>query len=202
MTAPTPKDFLATVISMWEGGYQSYVDDAGNWVTAPNGERVDVGTNRGVTPGALAAHRGVRPWTLTRDDMMSVTLDEAVDIGVKHYYEEPKLDLLPWGPATASVVDFGWMSGPYQAVLSTQRMIGARPPDGIIGPVTAARYSEWEGALGWNRATAAVHDMRATFYRYIAQVNPADAQYLQGWLNRDDWASCADAGWWASWGMQ
>ena len=50
-----PLDFLKLVIARWEGGYQSYADDAGNWVVLPDGTRRKVGTMRGVTPAALAA---------------------------------------------------------------------------------------------------------------------------------------------------
>ena len=201
MATPTPADFLATVISMWEGGYESYVDDAGNWVTFPDGHEVDVGTNRGVTPAALAAHRGVEPYQITMDDIKSVTLDEAVDIGLKHYYQEPGFAKLPWGPATAALVDFGWGSGPFQAVLSMQRLCDAQPVDGIIGPATIKAYTDWEAQEGWVAATDAVHNMRAAFYRFIAEANPANQQFLQGWLNRADWASAANAEWWSQWGV-
>jgi lysozyme family protein len=200
MTAPTPKDFLNTVISMWEGQYESYADDQGNYVTMPDGSRKDIGTMRGVTPNALAAHRGIEPWTLTPDDMQSVTLDEAVDIGYQHYYLDPHLDLLPWGPATAALLDFAWIAGPGQAVVSMQRLVGVTA-DGAIGPITARAYADWEASLGWAKSTEAIHDMRAAFYTALANENPADQQYLQGWLNRDDWASCADAEWWNSWGV-
>lgn len=200
MSAPSPKDFLAQVISMWEGGYESYADDMGNWVTDPDGRRIDVGTMRGVTPAAFASHRGVQPWTLTPDDMRSVTLDEAVDIGYKHYYLEPHFDLLPWGPATASLVDFGWGAGPGQATISMQRLVKVAA-DGSVGPTTAKAYAYWEAGLGWRKATDAIHDMRGDFYRRLAEENPADQQFLQGWLNRDDWASCADKAWWDSWGV-
>jgi len=187
----TPRDFLKTVIDRWEGGYQSYADDQGNYVQH-NGVRIRIGTMRGVTPDALAKYRGVAPWTLTPDIMRSVTLDEAADIGFQHYYVEPNINLLLWGPATAGIVDFGWMSGPPQAVLSLQRLIGAKP-DGVIGTrETVPLYASWIDRLGWAAALQAVHDMRAAFYRYLAQIHPEDEQFLQGWLNRDDWASAAN----------
>lgn len=194
----SPLDFLKEVIAAWEGGYQSYADDAGNWVDH-NGVRLNIGTMRGVTPAALAQHRGVPPWTLTPADMQAVTLDEAAEIGFKHYYVEPKLNLLRWGPATAAILDFGWGSGPYQAVLSMQRLIGAKP-DGIIGTLeTVPAYASWIARKGWDSATQAVHDMRADFYRHICVVNPANARFLQGWLNRDDWASASNPTWAAKW---
>src|SRR5260370_1263229 len=68
----SPVEFLKQVINRWEGGYQSYADDAGNWVTRPDGMRIKIGTMRGVTPSALAAHRGVSASTLTPADMQSV----------------------------------------------------------------------------------------------------------------------------------
>jgi lysozyme family protein len=189
----TPLEFLRLVIERWEGGYQSYADDRGNWVTNPGGMRIKIGTMRGVTPEALAKHRGVPAWTLTPDDMKSVTLDEAAEIGLTHYYRAPRFDLLTWGAATASLVDFGWGSGPGQATLSMQRLVGVAA-DGIIGPVTAKAYGAWATRLGDKAALQAIHDMRAAFYRHIAEINPDNQKFLQGWLNRDDWASCSGNG--------
>lgn len=195
----SPKDFLSLVIDRWEGGYQSYADDAGNWVLDQYGNRVRIGTMRGVTPDALARHRGVPAWTLTPAMMQSVTLEEAADIGFQHYYVEPGLSLLQWGPATAAILDFAWGSGPGQAALSLQRLIGVKA-DGVIGTrETVPAYANWIQRLGWDGATQAVHDMRAAFYRHIADVNPNLQQYLQGWLNRDDWASAANDAWKARW---
>lgn len=187
----SPREFLLEVIARWEGGYESYADDAGNWVTDPAGNRIDVGTMRGVTPAALAAHRGVEPWSLTPADMLAVTLEEAAAIGLKHYYQEPRFDLLAWGTATAALLDFGWGAGPGQAAKSLQRRLLGVAVDGIIGPATAHTYGNFVQGLGWPYALAAVHDMRANFYRDVVAAHPEDAQFLQGWLNRDDWASAA-----------
>jgi len=186
-----PLDFLKLVIGKWEGGYQAYTDDAGNWVTLPDGTRRDVGTMRGVTPAALAAYRGVAPSSLTADAMKAVTLDEAAAIGFANYYKAPRFDLLAWGPAAAALLDFGWGAGPAQAALSLQRLVAVRP-DGVIGEVTARAFNDWLVKLGSEAATAAIHDMRARFYRHLADIVPGDRQFLQGWLNRDDWASAAN----------
>ena len=193
-----PLDFLKLVIARWEGGYQSYADDAGNWVVLPDGTRRKVGTMRGVTPAALAAYRGVEAWTLTEADMKAVTLEDAADIGRSHYYVQPKLNLLDWGPATAAILDFGWGAGPHQAVLSMQRLIGVAA-DGAIGPVTVKAYDAWISAKGWTEATEAVRFMRSDFYRHICEINPANQRFLQGWLNRANWASAANDEWRKQW---
>ena len=194
----SPLEFLKLVVARWEGGYQSYADDAGNWVALRDGTRRKVGTMRGVTPAALAAYRGVEASTLTEADMKAVTLDVAADIGRSHYYRQPGLGLLDWGPATAAILDFGWGAGPHQAVLSTQRLIGVAA-DGAIGPVTVKAYDAWIAAKGWPAATEAVRFMRSDFYRHICEINPANHRFLQGWLNRADWASAANDDWRKLW---
>jgi lysozyme family protein len=186
-----PLDFLKLVIGRWEGGYQAYTDDAGNWVTLFDGTRRDIGTMRGVTPVALAAYRGVAPSSLTAGDMQAVTLDDAAAIGLANYYKAPRFDWLAWGPPTAALLDFGWGAGPLQAALSLQRLIAVRP-DGVVGAETASAFAAWTARLGPQAATTAIHDMRASFYRHLADIVPGDRQFLQGWLNRDDWASAAN----------
>lgn len=184
----TPLDFLKTVIAAWEGLYGANPDDAGNWAHGWHGERQLDGTMRGVTPDALAAHRGIDPATLTPEIMKTVTLEEAAEIGMIDFYDGPHFNLLTWGPATAALLDFGWGAGPGQAVKSMQRLVGATP-DGQLGPLTAKAYNDWLAGTGEARALQAIHDMRAAFYRLVADRHPEDQQFLQGWLNRDDWAS-------------
>jgi lysozyme family protein len=195
-----PLDFLKMVVARWEGLYSADPADPGNWVTRPHGSRVVVGTMRGVTAASLAAHRGVPDSHVTVADMMALTLDEAAAIGLADFYRKARFDLLTWGPATAALLDFGWGAGMYQAVKSMQRLVGA-PADGMLGPVTARTYNDWIATRGWARTTEAIHDMRADFYREIAATHPVLRKYLQGWLNRDDWASAANDTFWQQWGI-
>jgi len=130
-----------------------------------------------------------------------VTLDEAAEIGFDHYYNDPGFWRLRWGATVASLVDFGWISGPAQATLSMQRLVGVKA-DGVLGPVTAAAFNAWLDKLGEDAATLAIHNTRAAFYRHIAEINPANKQFLQGWLNRDDWASAANDNWATLWGTR
>lgn len=200
MSKPTPAEFFGQIIRAWEGGYQSYREDQGNYVRFPNGTLVDIGTNFGVTPNALAAHRGVLPYTLIADDMKALKIEEAEEIGIKHYFHEPGFDKLPWGPATASSVDFGWGSGPATSIIHLQRLCGA-PPDGGIGEITEGLYTKWEASLGWAAATQAIHDDRLRFIDAIIARNPDDEKFRQGWYNRDNWLSQANKSWWDSWGV-
>lgn len=190
-----PLDFLKLVIGRWEGLYSDNPGDTGNWA----GGKL-IGTMRGVTPNALAAHRGIDPSSLTPDDMKALSLAEAAEIGMTDFYQRPHFDQLTWGPATAALLDFGWGAGPGQAVKSMQRMVGANP-DGGIGPLTVSAYNAWIARVGWESATKAIHDMRCGFYRQICQTNPSYNQFLQGWINRADWASGANPQWAGLWGI-
>lgn len=188
----TPKDEIARAIVRWEGLFQAQPQDAGNYV---NGRLV--GTMRGVTPAVLAAHRGVPAVTITEADMRSVTLEEAAEIGETRFYKGTGLDMLPWGPTTAALVDVGWGSGPRQAVLFAQRLSGA-VADGVVGPDTVAKYSNWVRDVGWEEATRAVNRMRRDFCALIISRNPQWEIYRQGWNNRADWM-LPGGEWWAAW---
>ena len=190
----SPRGFLGLVIARWEGEWQDDPADQGNWVKG----RL-IGTMRGVTPAAWAAYRGMDPEAVTVEQMKAITLEDAADIGMKFYYEGPRFDLLAWGPATAAVVDFGWGSGPGQAVKSMQRIVGTNP-DGGLGPITAKAYNEWIEREGRERATERIRQMRRDFYNMICERNSTNLKFLRGWLNRSDWASSQNpqfAGLWA-----
>lgn len=180
----TPQEFLKMVIARWEGLYSEDSDDAGNWC----GGKL-VGSMHGVTGSVLAMHRRIAYASVTPEVMKSVTLDEAADIGMEGYYKGGRFDLLPWCPATASLLDFAWGSGPTQAARSMQRLVGAAP-DGAIGPHTANAYNAWLRTGDPWATTNAIKEMRKAFYRGIA--HGSNAKYLEGWLNRAEWASPAN----------
>jgi lysozyme family protein len=181
------RDFLKAVTGTWEGLYSGDPDDPGNYA---NGRLV--GSMRGVTAAVLAKHRGVPLDTITADVIKSVTLDEAADIGVELFYKAPHLDLLTWSAPVAELLDFGWGAGAGQAVKSLQRLIGA-DADGVLGPLTAARFNGWLESQPEAGAAQAIYDMRIAFYRQIATTNPTLQKYLTGWKNRAQWALKAAA---------
>ena len=193
---PTPREELADAIDMFEGGYQDQWTDLINIV---NGKMV--GTMRGVSPPALAKHRGVPIESLTPEIMKTVTADEAADIGEDHYYYGTGLDRLVWGPATAALVDVGWGSGPRQAVLFAQRFAGA-PADGVVGPITAGMYAERVKEVGWDAATRNILAQRVAFYDLIIARHPAWEIYRKGWMRRANWFSPDNAAWWGKWQLQ
>jgi len=177
-------DFLVAVNKAWEGLYSDDPLDPGNWSGGLAGVGTLLGSMHGVTPLVLAKHRGVDVSTLTAEDMQSVTLNEAADIGESMFYKAPHFDLLTWCPATAILLDFGWGSGAGQAAMSMQRLVGTTA-DGVVGPITAKAYNDWLGS-GVDPAQA-MYTMRMDFYRMICQTNPTLQKYFQGWKNRADW---------------
>lgn len=192
---PSPREELADAIDMFEGGYQDQWTDLINIV---NGKMV--GTMRGVSPPALAKHRGVPIESLTPEIMKTVTADEAADIGEDHYYYGTGLDRLVWGPATAALVDVGWGSGSRQAVLFAQRFAGV-PDDGAVGPITIQGYKDKVSAIGWAEATGNILVQRKAFYSRIIAQHPAWEIYRNGWNRRADWFSPSNPKWWGRWGL-
>lgn len=195
---PTPRDCIGYAIDRWEGVYGDQAWDPGNWITMPNGTRQIAGTKYGVTPAALAAHRGKQPWEMTRDIMKAMPREEALDIGETMFYRGTGLDRLAWGPATAVLVDIGWGSGVRQAILFAQRLAGVKD-DGVVGPMTVQAYARWVASIGWEKATREVHRVRMAFYIYLGQKDPVHFGPPQpGWKNRADWM-LPGGDWWKHW---
>ena len=197
-TDRTPRDYFLDMISVWEGGFQKYPEDVGNWVTFPDGKRELIGTNMGVTPSALAFHRGVPPSRITEEDMKALTVEEAADIGMKSYYEAPGLDILPWTPGVEAVTDIGWGSGPVRGIKMLQQVCGTTT-DGIIGPKTMEAYRVFIETHGHERFLRDLHDLRADFYRQIVQNRPSNKIFLKGWLNRAKHYLPDNKAWWPKW---
>lgn len=190
---PSPLDCFRVNIARWEGMYQAMPGDPGNWI----GGRL-VGTMRGVTPAVLAAHRRIPAGEITADTMRSVTLTEAAEIGLRRFYTGTGLDRLEWGPATDALVDFGWGSGPGQAVKSCERVLGINAPDFKVGDDTVRLWAEAVAREGWQGWTRAICRMRQDFYDLICRLNGDLQQFRAGWRNRADWM-LPGTEWWAHW---
>lgn len=134
-----------------------------------------IGTNRGITPSALAEYRGVDPSNITVDDIRNVTEEEARSIFMDNYYFKPGLDRLP-EHLQANVFDMYVNSGT-NAISILQDLVGVER-DGILGPETL------EALENTNITNEMYADRRIQYYNSVARNNPSQRQFLQGWLNR------------------
>jgi len=173
---------IATEIVRREGGYVNDPDDPGG------------ATNHGVTIHTLR-RLGMDingDGRVDAVDVRSLSLDQAVEIYVRHYYQEPKLHLLP-EPLQASVFDMQVNAGA-NAVRILQRLLcklgfGLRD-DGVVGPATI-------GAAAKAHAMAPAHLVdaygieRRNYYYGIGDRRVASRKYARrrdggkgGWIVR------------------
>ena len=188
--AVTPAAFISGYIQAHEGVLSMDPDDHGNWHHG-----MLVGSKFGVTGDVLALHRKVTG--VTAHDMASLTLNEAVLIGVDLFYDAPQLDLLPWNRVTASVLDMGWGAGPKQAIMLLQRMI-AVADDGAVGIFTVRTDVAYLREHGEDAAARAYGQARNDFYDRIIAARPSNAKYRNGWRARTA-SFLPGTAWWRSW---
>lgn len=186
------RKFIRGYIEAHEGGLSLDPKDNGNWTGGKSGVGNLVGSKYGVTAGALAVYRKVPVQGITRDSIEKLTLDEAVDIGVKLFYKDPKLDLLPLNRVTLSVVDKGWGSGPKQAIKLLQRMTGTTQ-DGVVGPKTVKEYEEFLKHYGEEEAAKRWCETRVAFDTSLGQT-----RFIKGWNNRSR-SFLPGTRWWDEW---
>ncbi|WP_181008617.1 glycosyl hydrolase 108 family protein [Sphingomonas montanisoli] len=193
-----PALFIRNFIETHEGKLSLDPDDTGNWFYEKGRPAVLVGSKFGVTGAALAKFRGVK--RITPGQMRDLTIEEAVNVGLKLYYDEPDIDLLPWNQVTASIMDMLWGAGPGQGAKLMQRMIGVNP-DGNIGQLTAAAYDQFLKAHGLEKAAVMWAEVRNAFYERIIASRPTNAKYRRGWRNRTA-SFLPGTTWWKSWGAR
>jgi lysozyme family protein len=89
--------------------------------------------------------------------------------------------------ATDKMFDAGVNIGPGGAIRLAQGVIGVRA-DGVIGPKTLAAVQEYFSRPGAAEDfLAAFCRAQEAFYRAIVARKPAQAKFLNGWLNRAAW---------------
>ncbi len=79
------------IVKISEAGYSNDKHDAGNWIKLKNGENVFVGTKYGISAPILQDYLGKTP---TKEDMMTLSYDTAVNIYKTEYWEAQHLSIL------------------------------------------------------------------------------------------------------------
>lgn len=173
---------IAADIVRREGGFVNDPDDPGG------------ATNHGVTIGTMRRLE----LDLTGDgsvdtaDVRKLSRNGAVAIYIKHYFEKPKIGLLP-APLHATVFDMQVNAGA-NAVRILQRLIGgfglAIKDDGVIGPVTAkAVAAAFE--LAPDHLVDAYGIERRNYYYRLGDQRPSSRKFAcardggkGGWIKR------------------
>jgi lysozyme family protein len=151
-----------------EGGYTNHPADRGG------------PTNKGILQREYDQYR--RRKGLPAADVRDILQTEVEDIYLHDYWLAGRCDRMPW-PVSLAHFDACVNTGVTQAARFLQRSVGA-DPDGRIGPKTLEALR----ALLERETPLAVAERlvrrREPFYRRLAEVDPTQNRFLQGWLNR------------------
>lgn len=173
---------IAREIVSREGGYVNDPDDPGG------------ATNFGVTIHTMR-NLGLdlnQDGRVDTADVKALTIEDAVDIFVTHYFRKPKINLLP-ADLQATVFDMQVNAGS-NAVKILQRLLAdfGEPVkvDGALGPMTAAatkRANDKAGRYFYNAYGIA----RRNYYFSLADRRPQSRKYARtragskgGWIRR------------------
>jgi lysozyme family protein len=116
-----------------EGGYTNNPTDPGNWTSGRAGVGTLVGTNLGVSAGAMSNYLG-RPATVA--DMRGITPEFARPFFRQRYWNSVNADNLPMGLDYA-MADMSYHSGPERAIRTLQNTLGTQ----TTGQLGAADYN-------------------------------------------------------------
>ena len=155
-----------------EGGFQADPDDTGNYA----GSRL-VGTNYGITPGALAAYKGVDVSEISQSDIKGLTEQEAMEIYAQDYYYKPGYDKIQNDYLQENVVDMAVNAGAPRATRLLQSLAGV-DEDGILGPQTLQAVND--SSINTNDYSTE----RKRYYLDLVVNDPVKSKYLLGWVNR------------------
>ncbi len=173
---------IASEIVTREGGYVNDPDDPGG------------ATKYGVTIGTMR-NLGIDldgDGDVDVDDVKLLTVAQATDIFVKHYFERPRISLLPT-ELQASVFDM-YVNAGGNAVKILQRLIGdfgeRVTVDGALGPKTAAAVARAMQKAG-DFFVDAYGIARRNYYYALADRRPSSRKYAMrrdggkgGWIVR------------------
>ena len=170
-------DLFITDIFKKEGGFQNDKQDNGNWTGGKTGVGTLVGTNLGITAPVLAKWRGVKPSTITEEDIKKITKEEAKAIYEKKYLIDTGINKLPEN-VQGNVLDMAINAGPSRAIKLFQEAAGMEPT-GVVDDKTLVVAPKVDNNL--------YADRRNEFYKSLITANPTKyKKYEKGWLKRSD----------------
>jgi len=155
-----------------EGGFQADPDDTGNYA----GSRL-VGTNYGITPGALAAYKGIHVSEISQADIKGLTEEDAMEIYAQDYYYKPGYDKIQNDYLQENVVDMAVNAGAPRATRLLQSLAGV-DEDGVLGPQTLQAVND--SSINTNDYSTE----RKRYYLDLVVNDPVKSKYLLGWVNR------------------
>lgn len=123
------------------------------------------------------------PWLAEIGFFTTMPLQQAIGVALSIYLHDYCLPL-QIGEMTSQVVatkllSLGLNIGVTIVSRWLQEAVGSNP-DGNIGPATLAALSKADS----QKVLATLKQQAIEFYQQLAKDNPADEQYLEGWLNR------------------
>jgi lysozyme family protein len=117
---------------------------------------------------------------ISKRDVKELTMDEAKEIYIAHYWNFMHGNELPPG-LDYTVFDFGVNSGPSRAIRMLQTMIGANP-DGDYGPATAKALNDYINKHGLENTIRKYNTGRRNFLKTLKTF----WKYGKGWIARVD----------------
>jgi lysozyme family protein len=169
-----------------EGGFTDNPKDSAHQKRRARGDRWDsYCTNMGITQFTLSDWLGRQA---TIEEVRNLTHETAKEIYETKYWTGPRLHTLPVSqPLQLNVFDAGVMSGPRNAVLWLQQVLNLAgfecSADGVVGPELRRVSAQAEQAMG-TLLNNAYCERRIQFYEGLAERNPKNRTFLNGWKNR------------------
>lgn len=107
--------------NQFEGGYQCYPDDNGNWTGGKKGVGFLIGTNRGITAPELFLYINRLP---TIADMKNLTHNDAIQIYKKKFWDKIKGDEIKEQAMADQLYDMAVNAGVSAAVKLAESITG------------------------------------------------------------------------------
>jgi lysozyme family protein len=111
----------ASRTNRFEGGYQCYPDDNGNWTGGKKGLGFLIGTNRGITAPELMQFIGRLP---SVNDMKNLTHADALLIYKKKFWDKIKGDEINSQELANQIYDMSVNAGVSAGIKLAQRIVG------------------------------------------------------------------------------
>lgn len=121
------------------------------------------------------------------EDIQNLTKKRAKSLYRKHYWKPMNLEGINDDDLILQIFDFGVNAGPSRSIKLIQCIAGAKPVDGICGPVTKSKINSFipiKKDSGTYSAIDLFKEGRKHYYVDLANRKPVMNVFLPGWLNR------------------
>lgn len=179
--------FINTITDKFEGGYQNFANDNGNYITV-NGKKVNIGTNHGIAGVTLAEYNRMKGKpTPTAQDVKNLTKAQAINIYKELFWDKYSFSDIKYQGIAEFIFDMSLGSAYFVKWVNRaiNEVTGSKLPTANTFTF-GKKQIDLINSANPTKMLSAIKKYRLAWYDAIVKADSSQAMFLKSWQNRTE----------------